>query len=652
MRLNSIGYVVVAFICLWGYLLFRFAMPSGDALQSEAAALRHEVKTLQEELSRAHRQIAELTAKNQELTKSNLELKNRPMPGAALTAPVVRTGKENTAAAQVPAPPALNQQQMQQQIQQQQQLQIQQLQQQIQQQQQRVSQQQPNAGNAVAVPQSALSADERSGDATAALNAIVPRTWTPVRRTWSIGFLDYKLDLSLPEYGSTAAEDLSMRQKASHATLQENDFTSVFRAWKPAVGTYPKLAKRPRESTCKHNHKWPRDFNKDPIINVVAGFGSYKYELDRMATCAVGCVYTSNDNSGKTADNWMKVHPGGGSEGPNNKCPHQHATIFTMESEVNMGTLYNPKAGGYDLVASTMLHSDVPAIYVSAAEYGLMAPLQPKPAHGSVFVCAFISNCGASNGRNQYVQDLMKYLKIDSYGSCMNNKDGGRNPALGWFNGKLELLKKYKFTLAFENSNVLDYVSEKLFMPLVAGSVPVVMGAPNSLDFAPSPHSIIETKNFKSAKDLADYLIYLDNNDEEYAKYFTWKTQGVSPRFKALVTRASYHSHCRLCVKVADIYREQYLEPWHYAALVKTYEKPGHVMYQVRPMGEYEYDVVHVPYPPKLEELREAIMQLYRPAKPDLHLYKIEIGFSFKVELTQEQLDTLPQGTEMDAVLI
>lgn len=34
---------------------------------------------------------------------------------------------------------------------------------------------------------------------------------------------------------------------------------------------------------------------------------------------------------------------------------------------------------------------------------------------------------------------------------------------------KVEALKKYKFSLAFENSNEEDYVTEKFFQSLVAG---------------------------------------------------------------------------------------------------------------------------------------------------------------------------------------
>jgi hypothetical protein len=37
---------------------------------------------------------------------------------------------------------------------------------------------------------------------------------------------------------------------------------------------------------------------------------------------------------------------------------------------------------------------------------------------------------------------------------------------------KMNIAAKYKFTMAFENSETDDYVTEKMFQPLVIGSVP------------------------------------------------------------------------------------------------------------------------------------------------------------------------------------
>ncbi|KAJ6738949.1 GLYCOSYL TRANSFERASE FAMILY 10-RELATED [Salix koriyanagi] len=67
----------------------------------------------------------------------------------------------------------------------------------------------------------------------------------------------------------------------------------------------------------------------------------------------------------------------------------------------------------------------------------------------------------AHNFRLQALNVLEKFIKIGSYGSCHQNHDGKVD--------KVETLKRYKFSLAFENSNEEDYVIEKFFQSLVAG---------------------------------------------------------------------------------------------------------------------------------------------------------------------------------------
>ena len=97
------------------------------------------------------------------------------------------------------------------------------------------------------------------------------------------------------------------------------------------------------------------------------------------------------------------------------------------------------------------------------------------------------SNPAARSERDAYVRQLMRYMAVDSYGRCLNNRrwptDHGRAT-------KLETLSRYPFTLAFENSCTEDYVTEKFFDPFVAGSVPVYLGAPNIGAFAPGEQAI------------------------------------------------------------------------------------------------------------------------------------------------------------------
>ncbi|GJX74945.1 putative fucosyltransferase-like protein, partial [Tanacetum coccineum] len=186
--------------------------------------------------------------------------------------------------------------------------------------------------------------------------------------------------------------------------------------------------------------------------------------------------------------------------------------------------------------------SDVPVGYFSWAEYDIMAPVQPKTE--KALAAAFISNCAARNFRLQALEGLEKAnVKIDSYGGCHRNRDGNVN--------KVEALKRYKFSLAFENSDEEDYVTEKFFQSLVAGTIPVVVGPPNIQDFAPAPGSILHIKDLKDIEPVSKTMKYLAANST------AWKYDGPSDSFKALVDMAAVHSSCRLCIFLATRIHEK-----------------------------------------------------------------------------------------------
>lgn len=47
-------------------------------------------------------------------------------------------------------------------------------------------------------------------------------------------------------------------------------------------------------------------------------------------------------------------------------------------------------------------------------------------------------------------------------------------------------------------------------------------------EFLPSNHSAIIVEDFSSVKKLAEYLKFLNENDEEYEKYLEWKRTGIT----------------------------------------------------------------------------------------------------------------------------
>ena len=124
--------------------------------------------------------------------------------------------------------------------------------------------------------------------------------------------------------------------------------------------------------------------------------------------------------------------------------------------------------------------------------------------------CNFIySNSTNSDPiRDKFFLELSKYKKVDSGGGHLNNM--GERVA-----DKLKFIQNYKFTIAFENSSVNGYTTEKIIEPMMVNSIPIYFG--NTLihqDY--NINSIIEVKNADDFERAIAEIILLDQNDEAY----------------------------------------------------------------------------------------------------------------------------------------
>ncbi len=124
--------------------------------------------------------------------------------------------------------------------------------------------------------------------------------------------------------------------------------------------------------------------------------------------------------------------------------------------------------------------------------------------------CNFIysNNINSDPMRDLFFHELSNYKKVDSGGKHLNNIG---QPV----EDKMEFIKDYKFTIAFENSSVPGYTTEKLLEPILMKSLPIYYGNPLvHKDFNIDPLIIVKDVNdFKSA---IDEIIYLDQNDDAY----------------------------------------------------------------------------------------------------------------------------------------
>lgn len=305
-----------------------------------------------------------------------------------------------------------------------------------------------------------------------------------------------------------------------------------------------------------------RDYKSHPVTIFQPGRGAGKVPDGRfdcpagkILKCPFDCFITGDSAKAATADVTLSVVPGA-SALKKGHCPLQKQALFSMENEVYYPNLALSQANmaSWDFMGTTHLASDVPLGYGGWYDFNYLEPPTPKTA-GAMAV-AVISNCAGHNGRLQYIRKLMAAgVSVHHVGQCDHNHDWKppTGESKGRFVDKIDMLRTYKFTLAFENTNVNDYVTEKYFQPLVAGSVPVYMGAPNSEIYAPSAHSVIRTDDFPTAEALAEYMIYLSRNEEAYNALLNWKFSGVSKGFqRAMAATTDVHSQCRLCRLVRE----------------------------------------------------------------------------------------------------
>ncbi|CAL4235795.1 unnamed protein product, partial [Meganyctiphanes norvegica] len=141
------------------------------------------------------------------------------------------------------------------------------------------------------------------------------------------------------------------------------------------------------------------------------------------------------------------------------------------------------------------------------------------------------SDCDTPAQRDTFVEELQKYIQIDSYGTCLHNRDLPSHlldSAESHNHADLRsLTARYMFTLAVENAQCDDYITEKLWRPLTVGSVPVYWGSPSIHDWLPNKNSIVDVRDFKDPLELAKFLYKIIQNDTLYDSYLEHKTYGV-----------------------------------------------------------------------------------------------------------------------------
>jgi hypothetical protein len=217
---------------------------------------------------------------------------------------------------------------------------------------------------------------------------------------------------------------------------------------------------------------------------------------------------------------------------------------WCLECDLNLPQMAKPSfMNRFDITMTYQLDSDVVMTYLEP-NFPELLRRPPKDKEDGKLLNAFISSSWNQSGRIEFLLQLMPHVDVHSCGRVFRNRslsdDCGRKT-------KLETIKAYKFTLALENAIAKDYVTEKFYDPLIAGSVPVYLGAPNIDDFAPGERCFINAADWRSPEALARYLIEVSRDEDLYASYLLWKERPFRSQFQQLFELTREHPFVRLC---------------------------------------------------------------------------------------------------------
>ncbi|XP_050398298.1 alpha-(1,3)-fucosyltransferase 7 [Patella vulgata] len=282
----------------------------------------------------------------------------------------------------------------------------------------------------------------------------------------------------------------------------------------------------PYITTFQQNH-W-RNTTKKRILRWTGFFSDKTWEGidDRLfRRCKVQSCTMTNDRSLLDDSDAILIHVGalwkvvGALDLPQSRLPFQRWIIYNVEPPPRTPIGFGQLAGLFNWTSFYRLDSDVPVFYGgyvrhNRVPYATNVSGKNFAARNYQLAAWMSSNCYDFGRRRLFINDMKQRLpEFDLYGKC----GGTRCPETIC----REVLSRYKFFFAIENSLCRDYVTEKFWAALERRQIPIVRGNIDYAKIAP-PHSFINADDFGSGKDLSDFLLRLSRNEDEYNKYLKW----------------------------------------------------------------------------------------------------------------------------------
>jgi hypothetical protein len=124
--------------------------------------------------------------------------------------------------------------------------------------------------------------------------------------------------------------------------------------------------------------------------------------------------------------------------------------------------------------------------------------------------CCFVVSNGNAKERIEFFKKLDARKKVDSGGRLLNNIGGP-------VEDKRSFLRGYRFTIAFENSSFPGYTTEKIFEPMLEGSIPIYWGNPRiGEEF--NPKSFVNVRDYANFDEAIDAILRIDADPSLYAQ--------------------------------------------------------------------------------------------------------------------------------------
>jgi hypothetical protein len=313
---------------------------------------------------------------------------------------------------------------------------------------------------------------------------------------------------------------------------------------------------------------------KPPYIVVALNKGVYKNEKERKYDCpalrGAGCLFTTLRSRFGEAHAIIDVLKDARRAGPLDfhvKPGQYKGVVISEKDEAKRGNAAF-RANAYDFevgynkqtaaiwrpfmcnevsrktnltIAQALLRGHRQLRSHAPSQQGLNGERWP-PQSGEL--AAFVSNC--VGWRLEYLRELRKFVKLDSFGACLHNNDtcakSGKHKC-----DKVVKAGGYKFVFAFENTEESHYVTEKVYTGLRSGAVPVYKGAPEILQHVPGDASIILADRFGGAAALGAHLKGLLADKRAYEAHHQWDLE----KFAASDAVAQCPWQCRVCEWVA-----------------------------------------------------------------------------------------------------